>query len=337
MKKYGIGLLIFIGTFLLLGELDFRFFSHEKKLDYDIHPTLLWRLKPQQTGFEWLANMSQKSPLIHINSLGFRGKELDLPPFEGFRILTVGSSNSLGAGVSEEAVWTAQLEQHLRQNGIPNVVYNGATPGWGPFQQAAFLEETFESVHPNLMIVLISSGDLNFLPKTPLEQARFLAKEEKRKKLLSLSPFITYSLRKTEFFISAERKRLASFIEPLFRSSTPIATPQYPITPHIPYWEAMIRLSETTKAPLLFVIPDLEGSLVGPALTQTLDSLTADKPMVRIVRLLPQEDPLQNYLIPNDGHPNEKYHALIASTVLAHLNLAIDQQHLAHTTPFNES
>lgn len=187
-------------TVWLIGEIDFRFFEHTKRLEYDVDEELYWRLRPNQRGFEWMASMTRQSPLISINSFGCRGTELSNASTNVLKILAIGSSSAMGAGVNDEEVWTAQLERLTNNaDNLKTLIMNCANPGWGPFQHAKLIRMEAKSYSPHMLIVMVSSKDLNFLPfESEFEKQGYLANAQKKKKIAELSPFVTFCYRKIE-------------------------------------------------------------------------------------------------------------------------------------------
>ena len=153
------------------------------RLEYDVDDQLYFRLRPNQVGFEWMAHMTRKSPPITINSLGLRGKEVDVNTRDRKRIIAVGSSSALGAGVEDNETWTAVLQERLCASNLKVDVMNAANPGWGPFQHAAFIEYESGKYNPHAAIIMIKKGDFGFLPKTSREEeVVFLETARRRKK-----------------------------------------------------------------------------------------------------------------------------------------------------------
>ena len=324
MKRWPSIGLIFCFTFIMVGEIDFRWLPHQHRLEYQVDNNLLWRLAPNQQGFEWLAQMSQKSPPIHINSLGYRGQEIGLYQSSTAKILAVGSSSTLGTGVAEGLVWHQLLQRELNAIGYDVTLFNGANPGWGPFQHASFLEQEITKIQPDMLLVFINHQDLQFKPKSNTQKQHYLEQAKKRKELLDISPFLTYCLRKIESFV----RPVLHSISGMFETSKNDQNYSMDIQPlfdlHTPYRQHMIQLSQYHQIPLVFFIPNLFNNAQSMKLEQFLKYLTKDHPLVTVHALIsteslsPNETTLleQHYLIANDGHPNAAYHQAMADDLL---------------------
>ncbi len=101
--------------------------------------------------------------LIEINSLGFRGA-----PFEqksGQRpIIVYGDSYIASEFTPEDATFTHQLSQYLRQMNIETPVINAGVPGFGPDQSFLRIKSDLNKLSPSVVVLAIfadnDSGDL---------------------------------------------------------------------------------------------------------------------------------------------------------------------------------
>jgi hypothetical protein len=106
---------------------------------------------------------------ITINSLGMRGPELHLDA-PGRKILLLGSSITLGWGVSEEQTIRAQLERNLGQG---HQVLNGGVGNYNTDRSVAYFKENWrETVKPDTVVVHYFVNDAEYLP--PSESNFFL-------------------------------------------------------------------------------------------------------------------------------------------------------------------
>jgi hypothetical protein len=311
----------FLLLFLIYGELDFRLLSHENQLEYDADADLYSRIRPNQTGFVWMANMTRKSPVMSINRLGLRGPEVQLDAAERMRILATGSSYALGSGVLDHETWTAQLQERLQRRGWPVDVLNAASSGWGPYQHAVFVEKHAAQFRPCALLILVSERDKIVLPKSAEESAAFLEEAQQRKKFLAFSPFAAFCLRRLDFFYQHHKPNkpqtgLFSRLRPEQRLSRLLET-------HGPYWERIRAYAQAHKLPVVFFVLNADESLVGAGLAKHLRTLEASATEIKVVALTSSDVPeiaeheatayVQKYLsIPDDGHPNAEYHRLMA-------------------------
>lgn len=316
--------IVFGLSLVMIGELDFRLFSHDQRLTYEVDNDLYWRLRPNQRGFEWLANMSKKSPPISINSKGFRGAEIEDSNESIARVLAIGSSSAMGAGVEDEEVWTARLEQLLGTGDQKTVVFNAANPGWGPFQHAKFIERESRSLNVDAIIVMVSSGDLNFLPFTDIKlKEEYLKKSELKKKLANISPFITYSYRKLETLMIRFKPKILAMFEnnnevedPVERARKSNQMLLEKIEKQKQYWSTMAELAMEYKKPLIFLLLKPDTRAVTDRIRLIISGITVTNPYTRIVEVDTTNRNKEELIIAGDGHPNAEYHQIIAETVL---------------------
>jgi hypothetical protein len=92
----------------------------------------------------------------HINSLGFRGKELSTAKKPGtIRILILGDSQTFGWGVGDEETYSSRIEQILHQKGYPNieVINAGWTSGFSPDTYYLFLKSRGMEFNPDIVLM----------------------------------------------------------------------------------------------------------------------------------------------------------------------------------------
>lgn len=329
--------LIFLYIFfiVLYGELDFRWLPHETRLEYDVHDRLYFRLRPNQVGFEWMANMTRKSPPITINSIGLRGKEVDVYNGDRKRIIAVGSSSALGSGVEDNETWTAVLQEKLGTAGLKVDVMNAANPGWGPFQHAAFIEHESDQYNPHAAIVMIKKGDFGFLPKTSKkEELAFLDSSRRRKKLLSISPFFTFSLRKGELLIKKYKRELNAMLPKAVAGTVKEnrnLAKSYGLNSerwkkHRTYWKKIADFAEKNEFPVIFFVVNAEDNRSITNIADYLHQFELAEGVVQVVELnsdavqVSSGQNIQTYAedhleITGDGHPNTEYHSLMGDFI----------------------
>ena len=115
---------------------------------------LLWRNLP---GY---AKQDVHGP---INSLGFRGPEVELEKPDGVtRILSLGESSAFGDGVQWNEAYAPVLERELRQRGQDVQVWNGGVRAWSSVQSLRFVEQEIERLDADAMLFYHEVND--FLP-----------------------------------------------------------------------------------------------------------------------------------------------------------------------------
>jgi lysophospholipase L1-like esterase len=88
-----------------------------------------------------------------INKYGIRGSEPELPRPEGRqRILTLGDSSFFGFLVSDEDVFSAQLQTYLRKRGVDVDVVNAGVAGYSIAQHKVFMDEIGWDLQPTLIV-----------------------------------------------------------------------------------------------------------------------------------------------------------------------------------------
>lgn len=327
---------LFMVSILVIGELDFRVFGHNHRLEYDVDKDLYWRLRADQKGFEWLANMTKKSPPISINSQGFRGDDLDNTKGSLKRVLALGSSSALGAGVTDEEVWTERLEGLINSNSDQAVILNAANPGWGPFQHAKFIEREAQKLQVQAVIVMVSKGDLNFLPYTDNQaKEEYLKRSAFKKRVASFSSFLTFSFRKLETILIRVKARLKS----QFRTQGAIVADEQSVSKQQEtlakvemqkqFWQSISDLADRYKLPTIFMVLKPDNGLVVGRIEEIVSELGKNHEYVSLVSVDTTHLNQQRLVIAGDGHPNAHYHEIMAENVVKPLNRILKAKRLA--------
>ena len=98
-----------------------------------------------------------------INSLGFRGPEVELEKPDGVtRILSLGESSAFGDGVQWDEAFAPVLERELRQRGQDVQVWNGGVRAWSSVQSLRFVEQEIERLDADAILFYHEVND--FLP-----------------------------------------------------------------------------------------------------------------------------------------------------------------------------
>lgn len=160
------GNLILLGAALLvagiIGELVVRFVYPTDRLEYEADDEVIWRLRPNQSGWVDLGGSMRSLP-ARINSLGFRGPEF-APKQSATRVLALGDSYTFGSGVADEETFSHQIQ---RISGERFSVINAGVPGWGVFQMQIRLHQALASVQPKFVLVTIPELDVYRQPLDP--------------------------------------------------------------------------------------------------------------------------------------------------------------------------
>ena len=108
------------------------------------------RMKPNSSIVAW-------GEMLKTNQLGFRSNEATLAPKgeDEFRIIVLGDSFTVSAGVAFERIYTSLVEDALRER-FPEVrVVNLAVGGYNIVQYALVLEEVGLALQPDLILVSV--------------------------------------------------------------------------------------------------------------------------------------------------------------------------------------
>ncbi|MCK6504636.1 SGNH/GDSL hydrolase family protein [Myxococcota bacterium] len=116
------------------------------------NPYLLWEFAP--------GLRSQRGHLVHINRLGLRGPEVQVPKPPGIRrLVSVGDSSVFGDGVGDDEVFGVQVAARLGP-GVEHV--NAAVPGYSTFQSINLLRMRVLALEPDLLVIASLWSDNNF-------------------------------------------------------------------------------------------------------------------------------------------------------------------------------
>jgi lysophospholipase L1-like esterase len=157
MKKLvlvnGIVLLCLLAVSLLCAELWLRStipaeFQGESILEYTLSTPRYVVMKRNARVLAW-------GKELRTNELGFRDDKDVIPPKEAgeFRIVVLGDSFTVSAGVEYRDTFTSVLEAQLRKQRPKTRVINLAVSGYNPVQYALVLDEVGLSLKPDLIVV----------------------------------------------------------------------------------------------------------------------------------------------------------------------------------------
>lgn len=155
------------------------------------HPTRLFELRP---------GWSSPTEGFTVNADGFRGPPLRSAAEGRTRVLLLGESSTMGAGVRDQEVYARQLDALLEaaRPGRYEVV-NAGVGAWTIWQSRVLLEEEIERLHPQVVIPYHQAND--FLPTGVVDEHNFL-----------------YEVKLTDKELWARRKPLAPLLTLLYRS-----------------------------------------------------------------------------------------------------------------------
>jgi lysophospholipase L1-like esterase len=163
-----------VGIGLLLAELGLR---HFRPQIFPVHPPGMYghhtpygaSLTPNFTG---RLQRPEFDVQFTVNSHGFRGPELRPRQANTIRIVALGDSQTFGFGVEDGEVFTALLENLLRDR-FPRTdfqVINTGSPSFGTYGQLELLRTRWAELEPDLVL-------LQFLPVNDFQDNRAAARQ----------------------------------------------------------------------------------------------------------------------------------------------------------------
>lgn len=149
----GIVLLGLLAVSLLGGELWLRStipaeFESESIFEYTLSTPRYLTMKRNARVLAW-------GKELRTNELGFRDDKSAIPPKQDgeFRIVVLGDSFTVSAGVEYRDIYTSVLETRLREQRPKTRVINLAVSGYNAVQYALVLDEVGLSLAPDLVVV----------------------------------------------------------------------------------------------------------------------------------------------------------------------------------------
>jgi len=148
---------------LLLIEIALRLFYPQ----YAYYPRYQY-VSNEETGYSYRPGFSgtyrtgEYTYQIRTNSLGLRDSEIPPKPEGTVRILAMGDSFTVGAGVALEDTYLKVIERlaNAQLEGSFEVV-NGGTGGYGTLHELNWYRQIEESVRPDLVTLLVARHDAN--------------------------------------------------------------------------------------------------------------------------------------------------------------------------------
>ena len=128
---------------------------------YQTHPYMGYSYPP---GFVRKRKLKKRGQDYHINSLGFRGAEIDRDKPPGhYRILCMGGSTTFGTGVSEDhKTYPARLQHYLdavAPEGMTYEVINCGVSGFNTAENLIYLQLWLVELDPDAVVIYQAAND----------------------------------------------------------------------------------------------------------------------------------------------------------------------------------
>jgi hypothetical protein len=324
VRKSGILIFSFFCV-LILCEIYFRLPFLPQRLEYQVDDELIAVLRPNQVGFQWQGNMSYKSPLIKINSEGFRGEEIE---WSKPIIAAFGNSEAFGSGVRDNEVWTSILQKKFnsRQNGKNLNIVNASHPGHGPYKHYVRIKRVLDSHNINGIILRVDIADRYFRYIPTEKKYKLLKKASIRQKIRVYTKALPYIYNK----MTAQLPSIKNSFKPIFirTNRTHSITRQagrMMWNENKKWWRKIIKLTSNKRIAIVFMIVDPYNSEGNSELEAGLKEVSEEYKNVYVLRLGPKNFGLsgktreqldqeisKKLTLGRDPHANPLQHKLIA-------------------------
>jgi len=242
----------------------------------------------------------------HINSLGLRGPELGSAGASRARVLVLGDSYTFGWAVADDEPYARVLAGLLEQGELPVEVVNAGTPGYNTVQQAALLEELWERVRPDIVVL------------------GFVMNDAEPPRSVPCPPDVLYGFASSWLFEELKRVSHAPLPSKLYerRDYVDEFAPGRPERASCrAALGAIVERCRAAAVPvLIFVLPDLSQPLDGRyaygAIHATVRAWGAELnvPVFDLFEVLSGQDH-EAYGVPGDMHPDAAAHRVFAREI----------------------
>lgn len=108
-----------------------------------------------------------------ISTEGFRDRDIHHPLAGGdtVRILLLGDSFAMGAGVAYQDIWPVVMERRLLERGYPVDVVKAGVSGYDTTREVLYLERIFAQYRPHIVIITFLPNDLFTNTPTDAQEA----------------------------------------------------------------------------------------------------------------------------------------------------------------------
>ena len=247
---------------------------------------------------------------LRTNELGFRDATPRLAPKRPgeFRIVVLGDSFTVSAGVDFSRIYTTLLEQRLKEKHPGARVINLAVGGYNVVQYAAVLEEVALGLEPDLVVVALYPEN-DFSMDTYEENFRIASGDTAAAEVPWVQSLYTY------------RAYLGKVVNRFGRKEAPKADRSKGWDENIGALRAIARTTAEHALPLAVIaLPSTWALASQRPIFQRVEAECARLPNARCLTLLEPLiasgiDEASLRLNALDAHPNEKYNAFVAEAL----------------------
>lgn len=274
---------------------------------YQDHPLLFWTLRPS-------SRLRDKMLEMKTNAWGMRSPEIDVPK-RRIRVLLIGESSTMGAGVAQWDTYATRLQQRLDRAAPDHYeVVNAGIGAWTLWQSWALVKNYGEELAPDVVIAYHQHND--FLPRGVVDSHNYLyavssTDRQMYERREPIAPLLGILL-ESRAYLRLRKQILLRSNAPVFDASSTVTAVRVPLEDRRFAWEHLVDWCNKNAAKLLVVKPlyqrsfDREDRLL-PEIIATYKLPSLDVPALAAQRGYNAG----NFLL--DGiHPNPNGHALIA-------------------------
>lgn len=274
------------------------------RVEFEVDREAYWRVRANQS--------DDRPPATNVNAQGFRGlSDVGEKLPERTRVFVLGDSYTWGSGVADEQTYSAQLEAlskgHLE-------VINGGTPGWGVFQFQVRLERRIDELDPDVVVVLVNTADILRQPYASKEEEEaFLRRSTLRNAIRRTSKLVTVTYRLFDRLRLQMQNRQVANAYAMDRTGgvRPEVFERLVIS-DVRRLMQMARLAEQHGAKFVLVAwpqqtpntPSFLTAMQSFAISQDVSYIDLSTALAKY--------PIADYTLPNDHHPSELGHRIIA-------------------------
>ena len=277
--------------------------SRESIYEYTLSTKRYKVMKPNATVVAW-------GKELRTNELGFRDATPRLAPKRPgeFRIVVLGDSFTVSAGVDFSRIYTTLLEQRLKEKHPGARVLNLAVGGYNVVQYAAVLEEVALGLEPDMVVVALYPEN-DFSMDTYEENFRIASGDTAAADVPWVQSLYTY------------RAYLGKVVNRFGRKEAPKTDRSKGWDENIGALRAIARTTEEHGLPLVVIaLPSTWALGSQRPVFQRVEAECARLPNARCFSLLEPLiasgiDEASLRLNALDAHPNERYNAFVAEAL----------------------